>query len=243
MPEKPRFYDWMTVAEIGWFTAGFHREGFLQRYLERIESFGLQPGARLKDLSKGGYAKVGLALALAPDPEVLILDEPTSGLDLLTRKEFLASMVELAGAGRTIFISSHAVAELERVAIHVAFLSAGRLLLTAPLDELRGRFLRLRFRLEGAGPDLASLGKVLERRQAGRQWEVVIQDPAAGGLDTFRNRAEVLDLEEGSLNLEEVYGALLGRLRGSGAEEPARNGHGAAREEETASRGDEKEGR
>jgi len=52
---------------------------------------------------------------------VLILDEPTSGLDLLVRREFLSSMVDLAGGGRTILISSHQIAEVERVASHVAF--------------------------------------------------------------------------------------------------------------------------
>src|SRR5437660_2724865 len=61
VPERPRFYDWMTVRETGWFTAGFHRAGFLGRYLDLIERFRLEPGGRLRDLSKGGYAKVGLA--------------------------------------------------------------------------------------------------------------------------------------------------------------------------------------
>ena len=128
VPEKPRFYDWMAVREIGWFTSGFHGAGYMPRYLDLIERFRLDPSARLKNLSKGGYAKVGLALALAFEPEVLILDEPTSGLDLFIRREFLSSMVDLAGAGRTILISSHGVAEVERVASHAAFIAEGRLL-------------------------------------------------------------------------------------------------------------------
>src|SRR6202023_953888 len=105
-----------------------------------------------RHLSKGQYAKVALALALAPDPEVLILDEPTSGLDLLVRREFLASMVGLAGEGRTILISSHQIAEVERVASHVAFLAHGKLLLAAPLEDLRKRGLRYRLQLEAQPP-------------------------------------------------------------------------------------------
>ena len=126
------------------------------------------PTARLKTLSKGGYAKVGLALALASDPEVLILDEPTSGLDLFIRREFLASMVELAGAGRTILMSSHGIAEVERVASHVGFMAEGRLLLAASIEELRKRIVRVRLRFEGLPPDPDRLGQVLEFETSGR---------------------------------------------------------------------------
>src|SRR6059058_2082940 len=139
VPERPRFYDWMTVSEIGWFTSGFHKPEFLPRYQDLTKRFRLDAKAKLQNLSKGQYSKVALALALAPDPEVLILDEPTSGLDLFVRREFLSSMVELAGEGRTILISSHGISEVERVASHVAFLAEGKLLLSAPIEELRRR--------------------------------------------------------------------------------------------------------
>jgi ABC-2 type transport system ATP-binding protein len=216
VPERPRFYDWMTVRELGWFTAGFHRTGFLGRYLQLIHRFRLEPGARLRNLSKGGYAKVGLALALAPDPEVLILDEPTSGLDLFTRREFLGSMVDLAGEGRTILISSHGVAEVERVASHAAFLAGGRLLLAAPIEELRRRVVRLRLRFEGPPPDARSLGEVLEELESGRQWQAVVQDPDRAALDELSHREGVFDLEETPLSLEDMYTALLARFHRPG---------------------------
>src|SRR6516162_5283119 len=152
VPERPKFYDWMTVQQIGWFTSGFQGNGYLNRYLNLVRQFLLEPRARLDVLSKGQYAKVGLALALAIDPKVLILDEPTSGLDLLVRREFLASMVRLAGAGRTILICSHQVAEIERIASHVAFMHAGKSLLAAAMDELRDRMVRVRVRCEGSRP-------------------------------------------------------------------------------------------
>jgi ABC-2 type transport system ATP-binding protein len=208
VPERPKFYDWMTVGEIGWFTAGFHSAGFLPRYEKWSERFKLQSKAKLKNLSKGEYAKVGLALALAPDPEVLILDEPTSGLDLKVRREFLQSIVGLAGEGRTVLISSHQIAEVERVASHAAFLSQGRLLLSATMDELKARIVRYRLRYEGEAPDPARLGVVLERNGSGRLWQAVIKDPVAEAVYYLRQREDVSEFEETPLTLEEVYTAL-----------------------------------
>jgi ABC-2 type transport system ATP-binding protein len=212
VPEKPRFYDWMTVREIGWFTAGFHRTGFAPRYDELVKRFRLDPAARLRTLSKGGYAKVGLALALASDPEVLILDEPTSGLDLFIRPELLASMVELAGAGRTILLSSHGIAEVERVASHAGFMAEGRLLLAASIEELRKRIVRVRLRFDGAPPEPEQLGAVLEFESSGRLWQAVLQDPDRNALENLRQQEGILDLEESPLNLEEMYTALLARF-------------------------------
>lgn len=211
MPERPRFYDWMTVAEMGWFTASFHRPGFLPRYREWADRLGLDQEKRLKDLSKGGYARVGLALALAPDPEVLLLDEPTSGLDLLTRREFLAGLVELAANGRTVLISSHSIAELEKACTHVGLLRDGRLILSAPLDEVRRTVRRLSLRFADRPPDPAGLGTVLERNGTGRFWQVLVQDPDPSAVTALRAHPGVSDFEDVPVTLEEVYAALMAR--------------------------------
>jgi ABC-2 type transport system ATP-binding protein len=214
VPERPKFYDWMTVTEIGWFTSGFQKRGYLDRYLQLADQFLLEPRARLSTLSKGQYAKVGLALALAIDPEVLILDEPTSGLDVLVRREFLSSMVQLAGQGRTILISSHQVAEIERVASHVAFMHKGRMLLCAPMDELRDVVVRVRLRSEGPRPEAGALGTVLQEQSVGGKWQVILREPDRGALETLRRSPGVYDFEETPLGLEEMYCALFGRKDG-----------------------------
>jgi ABC-2 type transport system ATP-binding protein len=212
VPEKPRFYDWMTVAEVGSFVAGFHYSGYQERFRKLTERFNIDRKARLKTLSKGGYAKVGLALALACDPEVLILDEPTSGLDLFTRREFLKSMVDLATEGRTILISSHGVAELERVASHAAFIAQGQLLLAGPLEELRQRLLRIRVRHDGRMHDPAKVGTLLDYEESRREWQAVLQDPKPAAVEDLRQSKGVLSLEESALTLEEMYTALLARF-------------------------------
>lgn len=213
VPEKPRFYDWMTVSEIGWFTSGFHRVGFLERYRDMTDRFQLAGDTKLKTLSKGGYAKVGLSLALAIEPEVLILDEPTSGLDLFTRREFLASMVNLAGEGRTILLSSHGVAEIERIASHAAFIANGRLLVTGTIEELRRRLVRVRLRYTGSPPNAGDFGAVLDNAVTGSQWQAVIQDVNNTAIDALTHREGIYDYEQLPLSLEEMYTALLGRYR------------------------------
>lgn len=210
MPERPKLYDWMTVDEIGWFTAGFHRPGYLERYRELADQFELQRKQKLSSLSKGQYAKAALSLALAHDPEVLILDEPTSGLDLFVRRQFLASVVDLASGGRTVLIATHQIAEVERVASHVAFLSEGTLLYASTTDELRERIVGVRLRYEHEPPDAARLGRVLHRNGQGRDWYAVIQDLDRAALQSLCTQGSVSHIEERPLNLEEAYSALLG---------------------------------
>jgi ABC-2 type transport system ATP-binding protein len=209
VPERPKFYDWMTVSELGWFTSGFHAKGYLARYRKLTDRFDLDPAARLGHLSKGQYAKVGLSLALAADPKVLVLDEPTSGLDLLVRREFLSSMVDLAGEGRTIVISSHQVAEVERVASHVAFMAGGRLLMSGTLDDVKDRLVRLRIYCDGPRPSTLGLGYILDEKGKEKDFQFVLLDPDREAVGALRNAPGVLQVQETPLTLEEAYCALL----------------------------------
>ncbi len=137
IPEQLSLYDWMTVAEIGWFAAGFYSPGYQHVYAQYTNRFGLEERQKIKTLSKGQKAKVALSLALSHKPELLILDEPTSGLDALVRREFLESMVDVAAEGRSVLLSSHQVAEVERVADMVAILLNGKLVCVERLEDLK----------------------------------------------------------------------------------------------------------
>lgn len=209
VPERPRFYEWMTVAEIGWFTGSFHQNGFLHRFDDTVRRLGLDPKKRLRDLSKGGYARVALALAMASDPEVLILDEPTSGLDLLTRRDFLSSLVDLAANGRTVFISSHGISELERIASHVGLLSHGRLLFTGTAEDIKKRFTRILLRTHAGEPQLIGIGTVLHRQVLGKQMELLVQDPAPDAANQLRGQTDISDVEESIPSLEDIYAAVM----------------------------------
>ncbi len=221
VPEQPALYDWMTVGEIGWFAAGFHEggpggtDGYRAHFEGLAAGFGLPTERKIKHLSKGMRSKVSLALALAAGPELLVLDEPTSGLDILVRREFLESMVDLAGEGRTVLLSSHQVAEVERVASHVALMHKGRLILAEPLEDLRARtFLAtLTFAERGhttAVPPVLPL-ELIDVDDAGRQARWLVHAPDRAGVEPLRTLPGVVGLEVETPNLEEIY---IGYMRG-----------------------------
>ena len=210
VPERPTLYEWMTVAEIGWFTAGFYGDGFLPEYRRLAAGFGLPEGRRLQHLSKGMRAKVVLALALALDPELLVLDEPTSGLDALVRREFLESMVDRAATGKTVLLSSHQIHEVERVADVVAVIRQGRLLLVRRLDDLKAAVRQLTITLaDGSALPRELVGEVLSQRQHARQWQLVVRNPAAEDFARLRAHPAVRGLEVRGASLEEIFMATM----------------------------------
>ena len=215
--EQPGLYDWMTVAEIGWFAAGFHPrspggpEGFQTRYASLVEGFELPKDRKIKGLSKGMRAKVVLALALASEPGLLVLDEPTSGLDVLVRREFLESMVDLAGEGRTVLLSSHQIGEVERVASHVALLHKGKLVLAEPMDELKARTYRLTFALDGSPPPVGPGLDLIDAADAPRQALWLVHAPDRAAVEAARDWPGVAGLEVETPTLEEIYVAYMRR--------------------------------
>jgi ABC-2 type transport system ATP-binding protein len=177
VPERPTLYEWMTVREIGWFAAGFYPPGYQQQYEQHARRFGLDPGQRIAELSKGTRAKVSLSLALAHSPRLLVLDEPTSGLDPLVRREFLESMVDVASAGRTVLLSSHQVHEVERVADLVVILIEGKLVCLENLDELKRSTVELVVTLPEIGTPLPSVpGTVLAHVPFGHEHVLIVRD-------------------------------------------------------------------
>lgn len=220
VPERPTLYEWMTVGEIGWFTAGFYGDGFLPEYLRLADEFRLPTRRKLKALSKGMRAKVSLALAVALDPELLVLDEPTSGLDALVRREFLESMVDRAAAGKTIFLSSHQIGEVERVADIVAIIRRGKLMLVQRLDELKAQTRQVTLTLEDGAPAPPDVpGEILAARRKSRQWQLMVRGATEEQLAELGRQESVRQVEVHGPGLEEIFVAYmqLGESPTSGA--------------------------
>ncbi len=222
VPERLTFYEWMTVEEVGWFTAGFHNAAFLPEYRRLAAEFDLPPRRAIKSLSKGMRAKVALSLAMAHDPELLILDEPTSGLDPLVRREFLESMVDRAATGKTVFLSSHQIAEVERVADVVGILHQGKLVLVQRLDELKTSVRALTFTLTNGATSLPALpGELLFSRQRARQWQVLVRSAAEDCVAALSAHPCVQNVEARVPNLEEIFIAYIQRGRKTAVAQPA----------------------
>ncbi len=109
-------------------------DGFRKALVERFEVPLDRP---IRELSKGNRQKIGLVLAFMHRPELLVLDEPTSGLDPLMQEEFHALLRETTADGRTVFLSSHELDEVQRVADRVAIIREGRLVITGSVEGLR----------------------------------------------------------------------------------------------------------
>lgn len=210
VPERPALYEWMTVEEIGWFTSGFYPPGFLERYMEQVQAFGLPTRQRLRSLSKGMRAKVMLALALGHNPELLILDEPTSGLDTLVRREFLESMVERAADGKTVLISSHQIHEVERVADEVAILHQGQLVVCDRLEKLKTEVEQWTVAFDDAQGEPPRIpGELLRQRMRSRQWQLTVRNVSEAERLLFERHVAVKEVERRTPTLEEIFVAFV----------------------------------
>ena len=154
LAEGQPLYGWMTVAEAVRFARAFHPGRWNQAMLDQIlDHFEIRPQARVRRLSNGQRGNVALALAIAPDPDLLVLDDPTLGLDTVARHDFLLSMIRLVQRrGRTILFSSHILADVERVADRIGVLVDGTLRVDCPTDRFKEGVCKLVLEFAGRPP-------------------------------------------------------------------------------------------
>jgi len=168
LPENPYFYEHLTAREAMAFYGGLSRmepAAIEARALPLLGKVGLFSAAdrRLGEYSKGMRQRLGVAQALLHDPELLVLDEPMSGLDPFGRLLVKDLMLEERARGKTIFFSTHILADVEEVCDHVLILADGRVTASGTVQELLGRGgSAFEVAIRGAGPDL------LERLAPGR---------------------------------------------------------------------------
>ena len=137
LSEQPDLPGWMTVTQYLNYMSAFY-PSWEKNYADKlIQNASVDLDKKIKNLSKGQQARVGLCAAQAHKPDLLLLDEPSSGLDPLVRKEILSAAVRtVVDEGRSVVLSSHFLDEVERICDHLVMLSQGRVVLNAPMSEV-----------------------------------------------------------------------------------------------------------
>jgi ABC-2 type transport system ATP-binding protein len=204
-------------------------EVYREKLIERLD---LDPGKRIKSLSRGNKQKVGLIAAFMIRPELLILDEPTAGLDPFIQLEFEHLCEEARVEGRTVFISSHQLPEVEHLCDRVGIIREGRLLAVESIAALKERALR-RLEIDFGGPvqadAFANLPGVRDLTIDGG----ILKCTVMGSLDALVKAAakfEVRNLRSIDTSLEEIFLAYYGAGDGEPANATAGReaGHAAA---------------
>jgi len=217
LPELFRYQGWLSAREVlalHCSLAGLDRPTWPGEIDAALATVGLADhgGARVATFSKGMQQRLGLAVALLGDPEVVILDEPTSALDPVGRHDTRAIIAELRRRGCAVFLNSHLLSEVEQVCDQVGIVSSGRLIATGPLAELlRGDEVRLRLGAVDAGVRAA-----LARRGAVGEHDGWISVRGVDGEDVPRLVTELVEagarvyaVEPGHQSLEDRFLAIL----------------------------------
>jgi len=163
LPEHPSFYDYLTGREILDFYAklsGLPAAKRAERVALLLDWVGLSRAAndRLRTYSKGMVQRIGIAQALVHDPSVVFLDEPMSGLDPIGRKEIRDLILRLREEGKTVFMNTHILSDMEMVCDRVAIIIAGRIRYQGRIEEyLHTDDHEVDVALSNVSPDLAAL--------------------------------------------------------------------------------------
>ena len=214
LPEAPYFYDYLSGREFLRFYArvcGVPRARREARVGELLEWVGLVHAehARLRTYSKGMLQRVGIAQALVHDPRVVFLDEPMSGLDPIGRKEIRDLIRRLQAEGKTVFMNTHILSDVEMLCDRVAIIVAGRIRFEGAPHELRGEA-ESEVVLTGVGVELAErleerLGASL--RGVGERVEVQLPHKRVGPLLELALEAgsEVVSVTPRRASLESIF--------------------------------------
>ena len=179
--------------------------GYVDHLADRLDA---DLSKKVGDLSSGNRQKVGLIQAFMNRPDVLIMDEPSSGLDPLVQREFQAMMREVASEGRTVFLSSHTLSEVQRVADRVGIIRHGRLITLESVSSLRSKAIRrveLEFTSTVEAGVFEAVPGVLEVKVDNNRVTVSYDGKMHALLRTVADRYEIVDITTHEADLEEIF--------------------------------------
>lgn len=204
LSEQPDFPEWMSIAQFMNYMSAFYPRWDGQYATKLLAMMSVDPGKKIRELSKGQQARVGLCAAQAHRPELLVLDEPSSGLDPVARSEILAAVIRtVVDEGRSVLLSSHLLEEVERVCDHLLFFDHGRVLLSEPMDAVLENHYQISLRSRTRVP-WASLPGVLQATEDGGEWQLFCF-AEIGTLSAQLERQGAQILQKRRLSLTETF--------------------------------------
>jgi beta-exotoxin I transport system ATP-binding protein len=191
---------------IAWFLGArdLHDDSLAKRLIDRFQVVVDRP---VRQLSKGNRQKIGLVLAFMHRPELLVLDEPTSGLDPLMQHEFESLLRETADEGRTVFLSSHELDEVQRSADRIGIIKEGRLVAEDTVEGLRRaapQKMEMRFRQPIDPADLEALAGVTVTASQGRRLTLEVTGEIGPVLKVIASH-DPIDLISRPADLDELF--------------------------------------
>jgi len=206
VPDMLAFYPWMSVCDTLEYLASFRQNWNLDIEKDLLSRFQLDPTKKTTSLSKGQRTQLALIGAICPEPELLVLDEPTSGLDPIVRREFIETVIGAYQSGdptrRTVFVSTHLIAEFEGLIDEFTIIEQGRELLTMEADAARDRFKKIRARF--AQEPKTNLTGALRVKRNGRELEVLANGNSEQLLAELKTQ-QPEELKVEALSLEEIF--------------------------------------
>ena len=210
LAEGHHVYGWMRVAECSRFQSRFYPRWNEDIFRGVIDYFRLSPKSRAKNLSRGERAGLCLALTLAPEPELLILDDPALGLDPAARRALVEAIVYVTRqTERTILLSSHLLADVERVADRIAVIDNGILRASCSLETFRSRVRRFVLRFSKPPPESPAIPGLLDSTRTDNELALTIAnsdqstEQALAGLGADR-------IEDVPIGLEDAFISYVG---------------------------------
>ncbi|RJR26448.1 MAG: ABC transporter ATP-binding protein [Candidatus Latescibacterota bacterium] len=145
--EEQYYYEDKRISWTAKFVSRYFSTWDQPLFERFLGEFGLDPRAKVKDLSRGQKVKLSIAIAFSHHPELLVLDEPTSGLDPVVRREVLEMLMRfIADEKRSVLISSHLTEDIMRIADYVTYIVDGRIAIAAEKDEILANWKRIHFK-------------------------------------------------------------------------------------------------
>jgi len=210
LAEAHPVYGWMRVKDAQDYQSRFYPRWNNDLFNSVLKFFRVDPKTRARNMSRGERAGLCLALTLAPEPDLLVLDDPAIGLDPVARRSLLESMVYATRTSeRTIIFSSHLLADIERMADHIAVLDYSILRAQCSLDTFRSCVQQFTLTFDEKPPKLPPIRGLIQCIPRGSQLRLTLVN-VTDETRTVLQRLRPTSIQESPISLEDAFVSYLG---------------------------------